>query len=346
MTTTEDLTAAAPSEEQWRVVTPPRVPLRARGDGTGFQVAVQWPTLDCGGATVDNQAEQIRFAKQLERIGVDYVAITEATSGTGVATSGTNWPANIQAVQAILATRTLGIVTAQRTSYVHPVHLARTGSHLDWLSGGRWGAWIDPTRTDAEDKLLGWAPDPGAPLERAAVSMRAVETIWGTPRGVPVDFEESGFRIRGRVKYPQVIQAKPFVLISEPGYEALQLAAAVADHYVAPASSIAEFVTVGGQAKEAAEKAARSTPLRVLARVSVSFGSDPLADFECGLAVAGDTSAVAGVLGQLAELGDGGGVLIDLPDWSEAAIDQFAFVLDRLRSKNLWASSADRGYTW
>jgi len=337
-------TSAAPG--RWQVVTPPRSPLRSRGDGTGFQIGVLWPTDDCAGAKAGDPAQQSRLAAQLERIGVDYVAVPEQTTGTGPVTAVGAWPANLRAVQVILATRTLGVVSAQRTSYVHPVHLARTGSHLDWLSGGRWGAWVDPVRTDAEDRLLGWTPEPGTPLERAAASLEAVSAIWHTPRGVPVEVDSAHFRIHGRVKYPQVIQPRPFVMISEPGIEALHLAALCADHYVAPAGSVAELVTIAGHAHEAAAQAARPTPLRVMARALIGLGESPAPPGEGSLPLSGDTAQVGGALAQIAELADVGGVLVELPDWSAEAVDLFGFVLDRLRAAGLWTSSGDRGYTW
>ncbi len=47
--------------------------------------------------------------------------------------------AAILATPIIMATWHLGVFTTMHTPFLHPTQTARFGSHLDRLSGGRWG---------------------------------------------------------------------------------------------------------------------------------------------------------------------------------------------------------------
>src|SRR5579862_9055854 len=122
-----------------------REPIKGRTTGDGMRVGLFWPyhrTLIPSPVLASLNPDPLdvnvhtRLAQQAESAGCDYLLIADNYSSATTDESrkmGFRNPtthAVLWAIPIFQATTTLGVITTMHTSFMHPIHIARMGSHL------------------------------------------------------------------------------------------------------------------------------------------------------------------------------------------------------------------------
>jgi FMNH2-dependent dimethyl sulfone monooxygenase len=151
-------------------------------------------------------SNHLELAREIERLGFDFTLLADGFSTHSEDASkagylGTSSHAVLWALPILFATRRLGVLSTINTSFSHPVQIARTGSHLDYLSGGRWGWNIVAGFRENEARLFG-LEDLGEHHDRygeAEESVRLVKQLWS---GEHVDFKGEYHSSFGQMRGP------------------------------------------------------------------------------------------------------------------------------------------------
>lgn len=134
-------------------------------------------------------------------------------------------------------TRRIGLVPTVTTTHTEPFHVSTAVATLDWVSRGRAGWAVGVSTTEAEARLFGRRPAaPTAALWREAGEVAdVVARLWdsweddaeirdpATGRFIDreklhyVDFQGTGFRVRGPSIVPRPPQGRPITLIDITG---------------------------------------------------------------------------------------------------------------------------------
>lgn len=344
-TRSTDLAAriAAAVDLDWQQPPVVQQSLRAAGDGEyPFSVGVMWPTgaINDGAEHGDNGAEHgdtahRDYARALEAAGIDYVLMADGWANTANGEQDAGLRAVLWAVPVILATQRLGVVTGARSNFMAPMHIARFGSHLDWLSQGRWGCCVVPGSGREAARLYGL--DDELPLSeqyaKAAEVVAAVEAIWaGGEAGV--DFDGHYVRVHGQSKRPFPTQSpRPPLFGAGSSGPAKTLAARSLDVWITADGGPDTLAAARQTLAEESERAGRPTPPRIHLQAALRPGGTD----------ADDTAKRAHTLAQSGLID---GLLIDLPDRGPAGMAQVASLLTQLTELGVIEDQAVRTARW
>ncbi len=170
-------------------------------------------SAEVGGANLEvpDRATHREVAGASEEVGLDYLFMADGWAGYGQtpdeerdkATGGTEVNITAPILCAALAPMTsqIGLISTIHTSWYHPLLLARIGTAINNLSGGRWGVNI-VSGSGFTDHLLG---GPVAQVshderyERAAESVEIASQAWASSQ---IDFSGNHFELSGPITGP------------------------------------------------------------------------------------------------------------------------------------------------
>lgn len=190
-------------------------------------------------------------------------------------------------------TRRIGLVPTVTTTHTEPFHVSSAVATLDWVSRGRAGWSVDVSTTEAEARLFGRRPAaPADALWREAGECADVSArLWdsweddaeirdtATGRFIDrdklhyVDFEGTGFGVRGPAVVPRPPQGRPVVVIDGTTEPARAAAARHADVVLVRATTPERTAAIREDVlRRAAAHGRDPAALRVLAALTVDLG--------------------------------------------------------------------------
>lgn len=315
-------------------------------ESRGFRVGVVWPAgTPSGELALRDMVEHEQFALEIEEAGLDYVLMTDGWANPAHGNRGAGLKPVLWAVPAILATSQLGVVTVLRTSYTAPMHIARFGSHLDWLSQGRWGWCVVPG--DGVEAARSYGYDTETPASdryaKATEVVDAVEAIW-LAREHGVEFDGQYVRVKGRSKRPFTTQLpRPPLFGAGSSPNALALAAARLDFWIA-VDARPDALAAARQSLHANAEAIGRIPPRV--HLKVMLEDQGVADPETRIVLQPDGVATAIQVQSLANTGLIDGLLIDMSGMALVDVAAVRTLLVALREAGLVEAAATHTGNW
>jgi alkanesulfonate monooxygenase SsuD/methylene tetrahydromethanopterin reductase-like flavin-dependent oxidoreductase (luciferase family) len=302
-----------------------------------LRVGVTWPNAP---ADVD---AHVRMAQAAERGGVDFVLMPDGWVDERRGVSDNGLRSVLWSVPVVLATDRLGVVSAMRTSFTAPFHIARFGSHLDWLSKGRWAWCVTTGSGDAAARLYGRAamPDVATRYAMADDVVRAVAAIWaGAESGV--DYDGPFVSVHGTSKRPFTTQ-KPrpplFGVGNSP--QAIALAGSLLDVWVATDGSADGLAATRSGLRAAAASADRERPRQYL-----ELSADDRGLLHAQGASFGPGTAIADELATLYEAGLVEGLLVRLSDGEGAPLEAVTALVAELEQRGVLELASARAARW
>ncbi|MEO3975431.1 LLM class flavin-dependent oxidoreductase [Streptomyces sp. CAU 1734] len=256
----------------------------------------------------------------------EYGALDFVTLGDSFARPGPDALAVLARVAP--ATRRIGLVPAVTTTHTEPFHVSTAVATLDWVSRGRAGWSVAVSATEAEARLFGRRP--AAPTDalwkEAGEVADVVARLWdswedgaeirdtATGRFIDreklhyVDFQGSGFRVRGPSIVPRPPQGRPVTVvdISTTGEAGRRAAARYADVVLIRAGSPERAAALrDGVHRDARAHGRDPGTIRVLLTLAVDLGESetcPEPGLESGPPLAAHSTYYSGGPVDLAEL--------------------------------------------
>jgi F420-dependent oxidoreductase-like protein len=272
-----------------------------------------------------------RMAQAAEQFGFDAFFRSDHYLSMGEG-SGLPGPTDAWATLAALAVETsrirLGTLMTPVT-FRRPGPLAITVAQVDQMSGGRVELGLGTGWFDTEHTAYGIPfPPVGERFELLEEQLAIITGLWTTPEGEKFSYQGKHYQVADSPALPKPVQRpRPPVLIGGGGPRRTpRLAAAYADEFNVPFSSLADTAAAFGRVREAVAAAGReASSMRYSAAHTVCCGRDeaelerraaatarPLADLR-EHAVAGTPAEVVDRLGQFAGIG-ADGVYVQLLD--------------------------------
>jgi F420-dependent oxidoreductase-like protein len=272
-----------------------------------------------------------RMAQAAEQFGFDAFFRSDHYLSMGEG-SGLPGPTDAWATLAALAVETsrirLGTLMTPVT-FRRPGPLAITVAQVDQMSGGRVELGLGTGWFDTEHTAYGIPfPPVGERFELLEEQLAIITGLWTTPEGERFSYQGKHYQVADSPALPKPVQRpRPPVLIGGGGPRRTpRLAAAYADEFNVPFSSVADTAAAFGRVREAVAAAGReASSMRYSAAHTVCCGRDeaelerraaatgrPLGDLR-EQAVAGTPAEVVDRLGQFAGIG-ADGVYVQLLD--------------------------------
>jgi alkanesulfonate monooxygenase SsuD/methylene tetrahydromethanopterin reductase-like flavin-dependent oxidoreductase (luciferase family) len=321
----------------WELIDAQREPLKRFGNHPSLRFGLLWPTASGRDRwpNVLDPAAHAQLAVAAESAGFDYALLPDgrAGSGTGIANAGLR--SVLWSVPVILATESIGVLTALRTTFMHPTHIARFGAHLDFMSGGRWGWYVTTGTGDDNARRYGLdgMPSLEARYAMAEEAISAVTATWLVRRGEELRFAGNSFHIRGMVKRPPPVQApRPLLVGGGSSTPARRLAATQLDWFVTQVLEPGALGRLVDDLRRGAETVGREQPVRVMVEIGVSA----------------DAARSPGTLDTILAGRDAGaaGFLLRVDDWTPAAIAEFSDLFALALDAGAWVPPGERAYEW
>lgn len=322
------------------------------------------------------------LARACESAGLDFILLGDgyapsSDEGSLIGFQDPSMHAIILAAPIIMATQHMGVITTMHTPFLPPAQIARFGSHLDWLSGGRWGWNIVNGYRDYEASLFGFdtLPDSATQYDACEEALQIIETIW---RGdFPVDFAGRHYTVRGKMRGPFPAD-RPALVCAAASERGQRFTARHCDFLFASPPSLADLPGVRRTVTGYAQEAGRQTPPEILVVADLLIRDEPGEGAALMETLMGSMIGPAGERwrGQMARLrrteGSPGvfpafagtaeevaeqilsahrqwglnGVLFRLPLWSAEEMLRVKPVFDRLQEAGVWVPPAQRGHSW
>ncbi len=159
----------------------------------------------------------VAMTQAAEEVGFDYLFMMDSWAPFGPETAAGEvmnpmLVAPVLAASLFSAAENIRFITTIHTSWFHPLQIARMGSALDSLSGGRWG--MNVVSGDGFASTIKGAPpnelDHDSRYDRATETIDILTQAWSTGR---VDFEGEHFSIQGEMIGPLTVQQpRPFLV--------------------------------------------------------------------------------------------------------------------------------------
>jgi alkanesulfonate monooxygenase SsuD/methylene tetrahydromethanopterin reductase-like flavin-dependent oxidoreductase (luciferase family) len=322
----------------------------------------------------------MRLAQSVEQAGFDMILVADgyavpSTRAHEIMFQDPSTHAVIWTVPLIMATRRIGIVSTIHTTFFHPVQIARFGSHLAHLSGGRWG-WnivaghrIGEARLFGHDQLL----DHDVRYRQAEETLQVALKIWENPSGIDHDGEM--FKVHGRMRGPFPPE-RPVLVNAASSATGRAFATRHCDFLFATVSDEAGIVTIADDLRARAAEAGRAPlPILITALVMVRPGAgaarreydeiiaslDPvvqgaLSEARGRITQGGKMTDFPVILGTEAEVAEQiialyrntgvGGLMLRLIYWTPQEIATLLPVLERLERAGVWVPPERRGHSW
>lgn len=188
----------------------------------------------------------VRIVRQAERARFDAVFFADVLRMSGMQIGRdpdrTGYePLTLISAMAPLSSH-IGLIATASTTFVHPFHLARLMSGVDWLSGRRAG-WNAVTSTGGGEFFGMELPPKAERYERAHEYMDVVNSLWdaGDDDAVvndrdagmwarrdavhPIDHDGAYYRVMGELPIPRSPQGRPVIVQAGQSPEGLAFAA-------------------------------------------------------------------------------------------------------------------------
>ena len=323
----------------------------------------------------------MRLARTLEEVGMDFVLIadgyaSQSERGSEIGYQDPSSHAILWAVPLLMATKHMGVVSTMHTTYLHPVHLARFGAHLDFIGSGRWGWNIVTGFRDIEARLFG-LEDLGTHESRysqAEEAVRLVKRLWSNP---VIDHQGDHFTVRGRMRGP-VPPEMPLLVSAASSEVGRSFAVAHCDYLFAGPSDFEDGPGIVADVGEKAARAGRAEPPKVLILADIFVRDEPGAarreyDDLLGAVdegsyrimekqfarvahngkkpgvspyVVGTVEEVVEQIVAICELGQAEGMLFRMPLWHLAEAERLKAVFARLSETSVWSPPESRKFSW
>lgn len=185
------------------------------------------------GEGAQGAAGLVDAAVRADELGFDLLVLDDALSRAG---DDLPWLSAIDALAFVARrTRRIGLVATAASHYAEPFHLAKAIATVDFISGGRAGVLIEPSRSEAADRFFPAARELD-PFERdaeAAEFVSVVGDLWDswedgaeirdtvTGRYVDntkvhhIDHDGPYFRVKGPLITPRPPQGRPPVFLTD-----------------------------------------------------------------------------------------------------------------------------------
>jgi len=321
----------------------------------------------------------IALARGFETAGVDFLLLPDGyASGSDAASEvGFQDPSThgvLTAVPLILATQRIGILSTMHTTFLHPVHVARFGGHLDQLSGGRWGWNIVAGNRPNEAKLFGFEelPDHDLRYAMAEECVSAVKALWQEAKGV--SHKGRHYRIEGRMRGPRPAE-RPLLVSAASSARGRRFAVEHCDYLFASITAPSDVAEIR---QDLADNAPGGPELPILLFCTVLIREQPgearrlwdriqdslhpeaqkvwssqLAKATHGGKLTRDYPVLLGtpeeVAAQMIELQSETGLagfVVRMPFWGEEEAGRVGAVLARLEEQGVWCRPQDRHHCW
>jgi dimethylsulfone monooxygenase len=323
----------------------------------------------------------MELARGCEEVGLDFILLGDgyapsSDEGSLIGFQDPSMHAIILAAPIIMATRHMGVITTMHTPFMPPAQIARFGSHLDWLSGGRWGWNIVNGYRDYESSLFGIdaLPDGTTQYDACEEALTIIDAIWREGR---VDFSGKHYRARGKMRGPFPPE-RPALVCAAASERGRRFTAQHCDFLFASPPSLADLPSVQAELDRYAAEAGRPHAPRILVVADLLIRDEPGEGSALMEELMGSMVGEAGRrwMGQMARLrrteGSPGvfpafagtpsevadqivsaherwglrGVLFRLPLWSAEEMRRVGPVFDLLAKAGIWTPPATRGHAW
>jgi FMNH2-dependent dimethyl sulfone monooxygenase len=326
---------------------------------------------------VDNH---MHLAKAAEDVGIDCLLIADGYASMSDRASEIqfNDPSThglLSAVPLIMATERSGILSTIHTTFLHPVQIARFGSHLSSLSGGRWGWNIVAGRRLAEAQLFGYDDvlDHDLRYDMADECVRVVRDLWSHPKGL--DHKGKLFRVKGRMRGP-FPKEQPLLVSAASSGRGHAFAIEHCDYLFATVSGPQGICEIRDDlGKRAAEVGKPAPPVLITAIILVRDrpgeaereyaeiveSLDPVVHGAVSVSHAqitqgGEMTDFPTLLGTAEEVAEKimhlhdqtgvTGLMFRLPYWIPQEVLRLGAVFERLEQFGIWTNPAARQYSW
>jgi FMNH2-dependent dimethyl sulfone monooxygenase len=371
-------------------------PVKRRDDDATMRFGVFWPhsatlmpsTTFASAPDLMDVQRHIDFAQAAEAAGFDFAFIADGYAPDSEEASAVRFRdprpgALYWALPIFLATRTLGVVTTLHTAYLHPVHIARAGAQLDWISQGRWGWNVVTGYRQQEAALFGLDGllDHDTRYDQADEAIDIAEGLWRTRSG-EFTYNGSAFRTSGRLAGPHPLQDPPMKVSAGVSPRGKRLAARRCDYIFAPIQDDAQYAPLAVEMAELGEQHGRRDGTACVPLVSrlMHVHDDPgraaeefdeLAATIHVPAMAADREnwkkgsqshaqaeerRPAGIVGTVDEVAEQlidahrrhgvRGMLLPMLHWTPEAAAAVGRVFDRLERAAVWVRPERRGHSW
>ena len=324
----------------------------------------------------------LELARACEAIALDFILLGDgyapsSDEGSLIGFQDPSMHAIILAAPIIMATRHLGVFTTMHTPFLHPTQIARFGSHLDWLSGGRWGWNVVNGYRDYEASLFGFdtLADSATLYDASDEAMQVVEAIWRGDR--PIDFAGQHYRVHGKMRGP-VPPERPALVCAAASERGRRFTAQHCDFLFASPPSLADLPAVRTSLEQQAVAVGKALAPEILVVADVLVRDEPGEGKALMEELMGSMVGEAGKrwMGQMARLrrteGSPGvfpffagtaaevadeiiaareqwglnGVLFRTPLWSAQEMLRLGPVFDLLDKAGVWIPPERRNHSW
>ncbi len=324
----------------------------------------------------------LALARACEVVALDFILLGDgyapsSDEGSLIGFQDPSMHAIILAAPIIMATQHLGVITTMHTPFLHPTQIARFGSHLDWLSGGRWGWNIVNGYRDYEASLFGIDSlmDSAAQYDACDEAIAVIESIWRGDR--PIGFDGKHYRVHGKMRGPFPPE-RPALVCAAASERGRRFTAQHCDFLFASPPSLADLPAVQASLNEHAATVVKQSAPEILIVADLLVRDEPgegkalmedLMGSMTGEAgerwrsqmarlrrTAGSPGVFPSFAGTAAEVAEEiiaahtewglNGVLFRMPLWSADEMVRVGPVFDLLAKAGIWVPPAERGYSW
>lgn len=254
---------------------------RRRSDDL-LRIGLFWPTsrtqIPCGYVAQQNPDVldvdwQRRTAREVERIGFDFVLLADSYSPNSEASARIgHLDPSIHSIPwswlVLSETSRLGVIATMHTTFVAPYDIATFGAQLDWMSGGRFGWNITTGYRDSEPPLFGGdgLADHDERYDKAEESIGIVLDLWA---GGAIDRSGSYLRCAGEMVGPRPVQPSGPILVNAGASDrGMQTAARFCDYVFTSLPDYAQTTKLSRKLARFAADAGRVTSPDVLVLVT------------------------------------------------------------------------------
>ena len=323
----------------------------------------------------------LALARACEAVALDFILLGDgyapsSDEGSLIGFQDPSMHAIILAAPIIMATRHLGVFTTMHTPFLHPTQIARFGSHLDWLSGGRWGWNIVNGYRDYEASLFGFETlaDSATQYDACDEAMGVIESIWRGDR--PIDFTGKHYRVHGKMRGPFPPE-RPALVCAAASERGRRFTAQHCDFLFASPPSLADLPSVRNSLDQHAAAVGKRAP-EILVVADLLIRDEPGEGKALMEDLMGSMVGEAGKrwMGQMARLrrteGSPGvfpafagtpadvaeeiiaaheqwglnGILFRMPLWSAKEMLRAKPVFDLLAKSGIWVRPETRNHSW
>jgi F420-dependent oxidoreductase-like protein len=222
--------------------------------------------------------DQLRIARHAEELGFDAFFRSDhflsMGSGSGLPGPTDSW-ATLAAIAVQTSTIRLGTLLTSAT-FRHPGLLAISVAQVDEMSGGRVELGLGAGWYEAEHTAYGVPfPSTGERFDRLEEQLAIVTGLWTTPHGERFNFHGKHYQLIDSPALPKPTQSpRPPIIVGGKGPKRTPaLAAAFADEYNVPFSSLADSDAAFRRVEAACRAAGRDVPVFSVAQ-TVACGRD------------------------------------------------------------------------